>query len=65
MVVKKESGRKPQGTPTGSLDPHPKDPTGEVNHLLEAFEAKEAQGTTTYSPGLQESCQLFDPGWVG
>lgn len=44
-VVKKGSGGKPLGMPTGSLVPRPKAPTGEVNHLLEALKPRGPRGS--------------------
>ena len=48
-------------------DSHQKDPAWEVNHFLEAFEAKEAWGAPAHNPGFQETCQLSHPGagWMG
>lgn len=40
-------------------------PQGNLITCLKLLKPKRPEGLQTHSPGLQQSCQLFHPGWVG
>lgn len=65
IVVEEGSGRKPLGMLTGSLILTRKVPHGKLMTSLKLLKPKRPKGLQTHSPGRQESCQLFHPGWAG